>query len=462
MPSPFQGIDIAASALRSFQRALDVTGNNIANVNTPGYTRETVSFAPVTPTEFYGLHSIQSLGQGVGITSVNRIQDAFLTARKMSATAEVGRTGTYADNLGQVEQVLNETTGAGISSAMDGFFNSWSALAANPNDAALQTQVQQAGSTLAYKIRSAYSQLTTLGAQQDSNVQGTIQTINQDAKKISDLNNAIRGKLAAGEQPNDLMDQRDAAIQDLGKLVDIHTYTMSDGSVAVYSNQLTIVDGSGPKPYPANYNAANSTVTDANGTYDVHGGQLGGLFQSITATKGYETELDNLANNLRTQVNSMHQTGTNPLGNTGVNFFNDSTPPAPQTGATDFDLDPVIKANAQAIAAGISGNPGDGNLATSLSQLRNTPIAALGNQSLADYYTSVVGQVGIDSSNAQTAANTQTAVDTQIQNQISSISGVSLDDEMANMLKFQRSYQAAARALSVFDQTTQDLIGLIR
>ena len=459
MPSPFQGIDIASSALRSFQRALDVTGNNISNVNTPGYSRQTVDFSTITPTSFYGLNSVQSLGQGVGISSVNRIQDAFLAARKMASASEVGKTATYSDNLGQVESVLNETTGAGISTALDGFFNSWSALAANPNDTALQTQVQQAGQTLADRVRGAYSQLADLNVQQVNNVNSTFQSIDTITKKIGDLNAAIRGKQAAGEQPNDLMDQRDQAVQDLSKLVDIHTYTMSDGSVAVYSNQLTLVDGSGSKPYPKNFDPTTMTVSDANGTYDVHGGQLGGLFQSMNATKGYQTQLDNVANNLRTQVNALHQSGTNSLGNTGINFFNDSNP---QTGATDFDLDPAVKANVKAISAGVSGVAGDGALASAISQLRNTPVAALNNQSLTDYYTGVVGQIGTDSSNAQTAVNTQTSVDTQIQNQISSVSGVSLDDEMANMLKFQRSYQAAARALSVFDQTTQDLINLIR
>ncbi len=462
MPSPFQGIDIASSALRAFQQALDVTGNNITNVNTPGYTREAVNFNQVVPTSFYSLSTLKALGQGVGVSSVNRIQDAFLAARQLTSSSDLGSATSYAGNLKQVESVVNETTGAGISNALDTFFNAWSALAANPNQQSLLTQVQQAGQTLADKVRGAYSDLANLGAQQTSNATAVVQSINKDTQTIADLNAKIRSAVAAGEQPNQLLDQRDQALQDLSSQININTVQMSDGSLAVYSSQFTLVDSGGSHSYPTNFDPATSTVSDANGTYSVRSGQLAGLFQAMNATAGYQSQLDTLANTLRTQVNALSKSGTNALGNTGVNFFNDSTPPAPQTGASDFDLDPAVKASALAISAGTTGNPGDGSLALSLSNLRNSTIAGLGNQTMSDYFTSVIGKIGTDSSFAQSALTTKTAVATQITNQIQSVSGVSLDDEMANMLRFQRSYEAAARALSVCDQTTQDLLGLIK
>lgn len=458
MPSPFQGIDVAASALRAFQRALDVTGNNISNVDTPGYTRETVDFAPVVPTDFYSM-SAQSLGQGVGITQVNRIRDAFLDARKLGSLSDLGMTQTLSDGLNQVQSVLNDTNGTGIASALDGFFNAWSALAANPNESSLKVQVQQAGSTLAQRIRNTYAELSSLSAQTTSQINQTFQTIDNLTKQIGDLNSQIRAKIAAGEQPNTLMDQRDQALQKLSRLIDIKTYSQSDGTTLVYSNQLTLVDKSGNYAYPKTFDATASTVSDANGTYDVHGGQLAGLFQAVQRINSYQGQLDTLANTLRTQVNTAHMTGTNSLGTTGVQFFNDSNP---QTGAIDFDLSAAVAANAQAISSGVSGNAGDGGLAMSLSQLRTAQLGGLGGISMTDYYNGLIGQVGTDVSGTKSALDTKSAVDKQLDVQIQSTSGVSLDDEMANMLRFQRSYQAAARALSVFDQTTEELIGILK
>ncbi|MBI1755747.1 MAG: flagellar hook-associated protein FlgK [Fimbriimonas ginsengisoli] len=457
MPSPFLGIDIASQALRAFQRALDVTGHNISNVNTPGYSRQVTDFTEITPTTFFGT-KVLALGQGVGIDAVNRIRDAFLDARMIAAQGDLGKSTTLSDGLKQVESAMNDTTGNGIGDALDQFFNAWSALASNPNDPATRVQVQQAGSLLAGKVRSAYQDLSTLKAQQQASVTGTLDQIDQLTATIADLNNQIRNKPTFGDVPNDLLDKRDQAIRELSGLVDIHTYDQSDGSVTITMNQLTLVDRGGARLIPRTFDTATGQLSDANGTYDVRGGKLAGVMQAVNTISGYQSQLDLLANTLRTQVNSVHATGTNPLGTTGINFFNDANP---QTGAIDFDLDPAIKADAQAISSGASGNPGDGGLALSLSRLRDQTLAGLGGQTVSGYYTGLVSQIGRDASSSQTTGSTQTAVVQQIDSQIQSASGVSLDDEMANMLRFQRSYQAAAKVLSVFDQATDDLIKML-
>ncbi len=458
MPSPFTGIDIASTALRAFQRALDVTGNNISNVDTPGYTRQSVDFTQMQASDFFSVHR-QSLGSGVGIEQVNRIRDAFLDARKLASTSDLGMSQMLSDSLNQVQSVMNDTNGTGIATALDNFFNAWSALAANPNEPTLKVQVQQAGQTLADRVRSTYADLSTVSTQMSKEANQTFLDIDTLTKNISDLNSQIRAKMAAGEQPNDLLDKRDQAVKSLGALVDIRTYTQSDGSILVYSNQFTLVDKSGSYSYPKTFNAATSQVSDANGTYDIRAGKLAGLFQGMQSISAYQAQLDTLANTLRTQINTPHMTGVNSLGNTGVLFFNDAVP---QTGAIDFDLDATVKGNAQAISCGVSGNAGDGGLALSLSQLRNSTLAGLGNQSFSDYYNALIGKVGTDAQAAKGAVDSKSSVDRQLDVQIQSVSGVSLDDEMANMLRFQRSYQAAARALSVFDQTTEELIGILK
>jgi len=460
MPSPFMGIDIASRALRAFQYSLDVTGNNISNVNTKGYSRQTADLAQTDPTIFYSGQRI-SLGSGVTVSTVYRARDMFLQSRRLDAQAEQGRLDTLVTNLGQVDSTLLEPSDNGIGNALTSFFDSWSSLASNPNESASRSQVQMAGQTLASRIRDTYGRLQTLKTQFTSEVQTTFDAIDQLTSKIADFNAQIRAATAGGVTPNDLLDQRDLALQELSKLVNVTTHTFTDGSIAVYTGQLNLVDSSGASPIPRTYDAVAQTVSDGQFSYRLREGKLTGLFQTISAIASYQTQLDNLANSLRTQVNALHQTGVNNLtpATTGLNFFNDSVP---QNGAIDFDLSAEVKADPDAIAAGTTGKSGDGGLALILSQLRDTTVASLGNKTFNGYYTEFAASVGSAVDGYQTALSAKSAVLSQIDTQIQSISGVSLDDEMANMLRFQRSYQAAAKMLNIFDQVTDDLISMVR
>lgn len=458
MPGAFHGINMASNALRAFQRALDVTGHNISNVNTTGYTRQTVEFKDNDPSIFY-MGGVHSLGNGVSISSVNRIRDAFLEQRRLQATGDSGKFLQMADSMRNVEALYLEPGGSGVADAMDKFFNAWSSLASNPNEPTARMQVQQAGTTLANRVRTTYLAMQDQQTFTTQAITDTLKGVQSLSQQIADLNGQIREKQAQGVEPNDLRDMHDQALRDLGQLVDIHTFDQPDGTVNVFMNQLTLVDSAGAVPTPMTFNSAAGTISDANGTYDVRSGKLRALFEASEQIKTYQGNLDSLANELRTQVNTVHMSGINPLGNTGVRFFNDALP---QSGAIDFALDPTVAADPQAIVSSITGTAGDGGLALSLSRLRDQAQAALGNTTFSRYFDNMVTDIGRKSEYWDAQVSTQQAMNEQIDNQIQSVSGVSLDDEMANMLRFQRSYQAAAKALTIFDQTTQDLIDMVR
>lgn len=443
------------TALRAFQTALDVTGHNITNVNTAGYTRQTVGLADTTPTN-YGNYM---LGNGVSISGVTRIQSAFLAARQLANNSDGSRAGSLLGGLQSIEGLTQEPGGAGIGTALDALYNAFSALGSNPNQASLMTQVQQAGSTLSSRVRNLYNDLRSQSTNAGDQISQQLDQAQDLANQIAHLNAQIREQQGTGSTPNDLLDMRDQKLQELSGIVDIHVQLQPDGSANVYMNQLTLVDQAGARQMPTNFDATTGTISDANGSYQVKGGQVAGLMGLMRSISSYQGKLDTLANTLRTQFNSIHQTGTNALGNTGVNFFNDANP---QTGAINFGLDPAVAADAKAIAAGSTGAPGDGGIALSLSGLRDTKLPSLGNATMGAFYSDFIGGVATDTAFAKTDMDTKSAIATQIDAQVQSISGVNLDEEMSNMLRFQRSYQAAARALSVFDQTTEDLINLIR
>lgn len=458
MPGTFSSINMASNALRLFQRGLDTTGHNIANVNTQGYSRQTVEFKALDPLTYYS-EGWKALGQGVGLGAIARIRDGYLEASARNNLANTGKFQTLSATLKQIEGAYNEPGDGGIAAALDKFFDSWSALGSNPNDAGARLGVQNAGTLLTSRVRGTYNSLLTYGIQLSNTATTTVNRINQLSEQIAGLNVQIRQYAATGGHANDLMDQRDAAVREISGLVDTKVEAFQDGSYAVYVANYPIVDSAGSRPMPTTFDPVASTFDAGGITYTVRGGQLAGVFQAMAEIENQKTQLNTLANEMREQFNTLHATGIDQDGNTGAVFFNDAVP---RTGAIDFDLSAAIKASPRAIAAGVSGQPGDGGLALSFSQMRDTSFATLGNRSFQDFYSSNLGAVGTQAAYYDAAAKTEEAVGQQIESQVQAVSGVSLDDEMTEMVRYQRSYQAAARALTVFDQVTEDLIAMLR
>ncbi len=457
MPSTFHGVGMMSQALRAFQRGLDVTGHNISNVNTQGYSRQSIEYAQLQPTTFYSSNHPFGLGNGITISSVNRIRDMFLQERYVNSQADLGRYQTLTSSLQQIEPLLNEPGQNGITAALDKFWNSWSGLASNPTDAGTRREVQMAGNTLALRIRNLASDYNRVSTQVIGNLNSTFNEIDDISTKIAQLNAEIKQKTGAGGTPNDLLDQRDQMVQQLGQLVPVNTFTQGDGSYVVYSGQYALVDSGGSHAIPRTYDLNTNSISDGTHTYAVNSGKLRGIFDTLNQIQSYRSGLDTLANTLRDSVNAMHLAGVNPNGTTNLDFFDPAS-----TGALDFQLDKLIANDPNNIASGSSGNSGDGYLALSISQMRDVSQSTLGNLTFGNYYSDYVSQVGRDSMAASASLSTQGSVVAQIEQQIQSVSGVSLDDEMASMLRLQRSYQAAAKTLSIMDQVTEDLINMMR
>ncbi len=457
MPGVFSSIGMAANALRYFQSALETTGHNITNVNTPGYSRQTMEFKASVPLTIYS-QGWKALGTGVTLSAVQRVRDLYLEQNARSNEGAFGKYSTLASALKKIEGTFQEPGDNGISAALDKFFDAWSALGSNPGDSAARVQVQGAGSLLVSRVKSAYGQLQNYSQQLQSQTSTTIDRINELGKQIDSLNGEIRGFTASAGSPNDLLDLRDTAVRELSTLIDTKVERFPDGSYAVYVGGMPLVDSTTARVIPQNVDPSNSTFAAYGITFSVRSGELAGLLQAGNEASTQMTQLDALANELRTQINTAHRTGLDLDGNTGVDFFNDAIS---QTGAIDFDLSAAVKASPRAIAAGASGAPGDGGLALAFSQMRDTAFAAMGNRSFHDFYQSNLSQVGSQAAYYEAAQVTEQAISDQIKSQVESVSGVSLDDEMAEMMRFQRSYQAAAKALTVFDQVAEDLIGML-
>lgn len=459
MASPFAGINMMSYAMRNFQLSLETAGHNVANVNTRGYSRQRVEFGANDPLTFYQ-QGWKQLGQGMHVTQIGRLRDAYLEKSQNLSNGNLGKFGTAVSNLSSIEKVYGEPSDSGIISALGKFFDSWSALGSSPGDPASKFEVRNAGQVLTDRIRGAWKTFDQQQSDLTNRIDATITQINDLAAKVDSLNKAIKGAVTSGQQPGDLLDQRDLAVSELSSLVNVQTETFQDGTLAVYAGGFTVVDSSGTMPFPATYDAVAGTVTNGTVTNPVRSGELSGLFIGAAELSNQKSRLDNLANTLRTQVNTVHMTGVNSSGATNIQFFNDVVVP-PQTGAIDFDLDPQVKADVNNVMSGVSGNAGDGGLAHALSDMRDSSIVALGTKTFGGFMSESVANLASSVSYYKQAQSTEQAVSDQISNQVQAVSGVSLDDEMADMVKFQRSYQAAAKTLTVFDQMTQDVLAML-
>lgn len=458
MPSPFGGLNMLGNALRVFQRGLEVTGHNIANVNTPGYSRQRMLLGTNRADLLFG-HREYQVGNGVNVSTIMRVRNQFLDRQMNTATSEFGRYESLAMNLTQIEGAFPEPGDDGISAALNKFFDAWSALASSPNDPAARLQVQSAGQSLTQRVRNTYAALDAQKTEVRREVDATFTRIDDLTAQIGKLNEEIVARQAGGALANDLLDSRDAAIAELSGLIRVQTYQQPDGMVTVYSGERLLVPGAQSIPIPRNYDPTTMTISDGQLTTQVTSGKLAGLMQTLQNVNTYQARLDTMANEMRTQVNQLHRSGQTTNGTTGIDFFNTSDP---MTGAVDFALSDAVLADPANIISGSTGAAGDGGIALTLSRMRESTMAGLGGKSFSAFYTELVSQIGRDASYYASSLDSQSAVLTQIEQQRQSEVGVNLDDEMTQMMQYQRSYQAAARALTVMDQVTEDLVNLLR
>jgi flagellar hook-associated protein 1 FlgK len=450
-------------ALQAFQRSLDTTGHNIANVNTPGYSRQRVELSANQPITFYN-NGMKALGSGVNLSDIQRVRDYFLDRQLHGSLGDSSHHQTIATGATSMERIYGEPSDFGIGASLDRFFDSWSGLSGDPSNSGLRTEVRTAAVELTDRTRDAHDQIYAFRQQQQEAVQTTIDEINRLANEIDRLNSEIRHfESTSGGSANDLKDARDASIEELSKLVDTRVEVFSDGSYSVYAAGFSLVDGAGVRTFPSTYDQVSGTVQNGGATFHVRSGKLAGLFHMLNSADDQLARLNTFADTMKTEINALHASGVLSDGvTTGINFFKDVVPPAPQTGASDFYVSDKVLASIDNIATGLTGKAGDGGLALSIANERDVDQAALGAKNFHGFYLDAAHTTAAEADYYQRAADTEMNVTTQIQNRQQSVSGVSIDDEMTDLMRFQRSYQAAARALTIFDQVTEDLIGMVR
>ena len=454
-----QLFSIARTGLIASQRAVEAAGNNISNANTPGYSRQRVDLVNGDPVQLANYEA----GTGVRVAGIDRVRDSLLDASVRNASASGTGFGQKLFLLEGVEASLSEPGNSGLGAALDRFWGAWGDLANDPSSSSARLAVRATGEQVAasfHRIDNAISSAKTSGAER---LNISVNELNQLSAEVAELNREIQGAEAGGGQAPALRDRRDLALDRMSEIAGVEIISRSDGTVAAHLNGRVVVDGGTARPLSVTVTGGVYAVETASGPINAPGnGGIGTLLQVLnTDLPALESDLDQLANAVVTEVNTLHNTGTNPNGNTGVDFFD----PVGVT-AGSINIGAVIAGDAQEIAAGTPDGgglyqAGENDVALGLADLRNASVATLGGATITASYGDYVSDLGLSVFDARQGQEAQDALKFQAEIRRSEVSGVSIDEEMIDLIRFQQSYTAAARMVTTADEMLQTIVNMV-
>jgi flagellar hook-associated protein 1 len=532
MSNLFSAVELGKNALLSMQEVFQIVGNNMANVNTKGYSRQIAVLESVAP-EVLGS---RSSGRGVTLADIYAVRSQFVDNQIIDTQQTASKYETIHDILSQVESLFNESSSLGLSDNLTDFFTCWSDVANDPTETASRNSLISSAQTLTANIGSAYQSLVDQQAITNEAIPDIVTEINTKASEIARLNGQIATAENMGNTPNDLIDQRTQLIKDLSEQVGVNVYyDQENNSATVEVAGRTLISYTTAYDVRAQRNAANSNYYDIlmEGSTDVvnddiTNGKLAGMLETRDAlVPEYERLLDNLSYWLGSSVNAVHSAGYALDGTTtGTDFFTAFTPSftagagtvdsagttltfsdgisdtlhvgnvvqigAEQrvitsiTDSTHAETDTAFTAvagaawqvqnnygaaanlgvnallidNPELIAAADTANAeGDNGTALAIAALMDSDTVA-GIWTTHEYVNQLLVQIGNDTRSAEYEMDSNADVLTTLQNTRDEISGVSLDEEAANLMKYEKTYQAMAQYLSVINDLTDVLISI--
>jgi len=450
-------LNTAKDGLLAHQTAMNLTGSNITNVDTPGYTRQ----RPV----FSSWGSVDK-GTGVGIEKIERVYDRFLGVQINDKMHDVGYSEAKKGALENIEIIFNESSSSGINELLNRFWSSWEDLSANPAGQVERDALVSASRNLASVFRSSSDELVSVQNDANAEIAGLIDQANGYISDIADLNGKIAAIKTGKGDANNLIDKRAEALKGLAGILDFQHLEDSDASVNVFlSNGMPLVMGDrtwelGVKTDPANSNFYNVVFRDDPAEEVLNNvvtkGKLAG-FLEVRDDKvvNYLSDLDSLAASIIAEVNAQHQSGYDMGHNLGGVFFE------PATAAEDMRVSTDIAEDVNKIAASETVNDDGGN-AELIGAIKDKLVMNGGTSTFNSYYASFVGKIGQDLADEERGLDHHTDIMNQLINKREGISGVSIDEEMINLARYQLGYNSAARLCNVADELIDTLLNLVR
>lgn len=481
------------------QAGLQVVNNNITNSNTPGYSKQSVDISngdAYPPASIGNVSRYGQIGEGPKMTGISRSHDNYIDTQIRNNQSALGYQSQLQNILGQIENTLNEPSNSGLSAAMQTFFDAAQAMSNNPDNLATRASFMTASQGMLQSFQNVENQLQTLrtnlvgnanvtGSFQTSQAYNTVASINDKLSQLADVQDKIIAVNASGGQPNNLLDTRDQILENLSKQLNITVVPHNENNlVDVKIGNTFLVRGNGVKetlsavendgsgafttddvPTVINLTNAGTTINTT-----ITGGSLGGILKmgsndtGITTLRGMMVNLDTLFGQIATQVNTLQAGGLDYNGNapvspddaifslnagTGLDVFN-------YTINQNLVTDPKLLAAAD--GAGAFAGVGDGRNAQAIATLQNTALAGLGSMTVSEFLNTQVSRLGLDSNSATNNVNSFTDVYQQLDQRRQSVQGVNIEEEMLDLLRFQRGFEAASKSLITLDKAMDTII----
>lgn len=464
-------MDMGRRGMMLSQTALNTTSHNIANKSTEGYSRQRVDLV-TNPAIDEGRYRA---GTGARLGGINRVNNPWLEKQIEHEGSQYSFLDAKANALSGLENVINEQNVEGINASISKFFNSFRDLANNPESAVPRTQVREAASNLIGVLKSARKQIDEAGISVAKSIEAGLDEVNAYGKEIADLNEKILNVEITGGQANDERDRRDLLVKKLSEKMNIsYAEDAKTGMINVTAgNTAVLVAGtSATRIYTTQSEFDGPRVMydlSKGGTaFDVTDQFTGGSVGASLAVGGADGEigqlrqnLEDMAYNIASEVNKVHQEGYDRYNSVGVQFFDMSQPSGFSIENMSLNKD-ILKDVGLIAAASQPNSPGDNNVAQVIQNLQFQKIMGDGQYTFDNFYNSKVGEIGLVTKGTLSSLEAQKSTVEQLKNTRESISGVNLDEEAAKMIEFQKSFEASARMIRVADEMFDTVLNLKR
>jgi flagellar hook-associated protein 1 FlgK len=465
-------MDMGKRSLMNSQSSLQTVGHNIASKSVEGYSRQRVDQVTNLP---IGEGKLR-IGMGAKSAAVTRVNNPYLEKQIGNERGQLGYLTGKQDAMTRVESIYNEQVNKGLNQYMSEFFNAFRELSNNPESLATRSMVKETAQYVTKDFKRINSQLTGIQSDLDQQIKTHVNEINGFTSEVASLNEKIQSVELTGATANDERDRRDLLVKKIGEKVNIRWAEGEDGTVTISAgNNALLVAGNDARELYVQ--STGETDKKGEGNYDImyknseratpykvteqlHGGAIGGLLEVrdgiITELKG---GIDEMAYNLSSSINEIHQQGFNSYNETGVDFF--EQPDNVKHAADLMTVNEDILKDVSRISAGAKAeSPGDNRVANQIAGLQYDKIMSDGNANVDEYYNSMVGRVGVITRKTNSAHDAQDGIVKQLSSIRESISGVSLDEETTKMIEFQKAFDAAARIVKTADEMMDTVLNL--
>jgi flagellar hook-associated protein 1 len=462
MYSTFHGLEVGKRAILAQQTALTTTGHNIGNANTKGYTRQVAVLGATRPLAFPGAHNgtaPMQLGTGVEVSQLQRIRYHYLDIQYRNEQQKLGYWEGRAAALSELEGVFNEPNEFGLDMALNRFWQNMQELAKNPDSLPARAVLLASGQEVATNLNEISTGITQKQEATLKQLGYKAEEIKNALKEVATLNSQIAKNIALGKQPNDLLDQRDLLLDNLTKDLGVQIEPKSDGTVDLLIGGTTLVSGDTPSEFTIDKTTGEVKIND--NPVNLDSGQIKGLQESLSYMTNLKSKIDTLALAIAKNINDLHSSDdAKNLSGASENlllFVDKDDHTQPPKGAASMIVNPALLNAPQRIAAATSN--GEGANALEMGKLQTQRIQIDGQTvSIGEFYHGILGQLGADVQTADRFRNNADMMAQQTDMQRQSISGVSIDEEMTNMVRYQQAYNAAAKYVSAVNEMLDKLI----